>query len=307
MPPGEAITDDYVTEILKKDAQRSAQSRYLSAGLGSLLGSSRPRSNAPKPNTRFLRNIVKEADSHNAALRRKEEEESRERMRGLKRGSDGRAKEQPDRERPRDTDRRRDTERRHDKERRRHRSRSRSRSRSPNRERHRHKSHRDSHHRRRSKDRDSHRRRRSPASEEESDSDPLEYAIGPKPPPKVKPRGRGADSRSAMDSPFDPNYDPKMDVGLGQEEDGDDWDMALEALRDRAKWRKSGAERLKAAGFTDDEVAKWEKGGGGRDGEEKDISDVRWNKKGEGREWDRGKTVDGERVDVKAEWERRKD
>lgn len=110
-----------------------------------------------------------------------------------------------------------------------------------------------------------------------------------------------------MDARFDPNYDPNADVSLDQDEDGDDWDMALEALRDRAKWRKSGAERLKAAGFTDYEVAKWEKGGSGKGSGEKDISDVRWNKRGEGREWDRGKTVDGGRVDVKAEWGRLKD
>lgn len=110
-----------------------------------------------------------------------------------------------------------------------------------------------------------------------------------------------------MDSRFDPNYDPRMDVGLEQDEDGDDWDMALEALRDRAKWRKSGADRLRAAGFTDDEVAKWEKGGASRDDGEKDIGDVRWNSKSQGREWDRGKTIDGERVDVKADWGRLKD
>lgn len=110
-----------------------------------------------------------------------------------------------------------------------------------------------------------------------------------------------------MDSRFDPNYDPKMDVGLDQGDDGDDWDMALEALRDRAKWRKSGADRLRAAGFTDVEVANWEKSGASRDDGEKDIRDVRWNSKSEGREWDRGKKVDGARVDVKAEWGRLKD
>ena len=94
---------------------------------------------------------------------------------------------------------------------------------------------------------------------------------------------------------------PKEDVAPETNEDDDDWDMALEALRDRVKWRAQGANRLRAAGFTDDEVKKWEKGG------EKDIEDVRWSKKGEKREWDRGKTVDGERVDVKAEWGRLKD
>lgn len=99
-----------------------------------------------------------------------------------------------------------------------------------------------------------------------------------------------------------------MDVELEPAEYDDDWDMALEALRDRAKWRKSGAERLRAAGFTEEEVGHWEHGRTSRpEGAEKDISDVRWSKHGESREWDRGKVVDGGRVDVKAAWGRLKD
>lgn len=78
-----------------------------------------------------------------------------------------------------------------------------------------------------------------------------------------------------------------MDVQLDHEEELD-WDQALEALRDRQKWKQQGADRLKAAGFTDEEVRKWEKGG------EKTEDDVKWAKKGEGREWDRGKVFDAE-------------
>lgn len=80
---------------------------------------------------------------------------------------------------------------------------------------------------------------------------------------------------------------------------GDDWDQALEALKDRQKWKQQGAERLKAAGFTDEEVRKWETGG------EKSERDVRWAKEGEGREWDRGKVIgeDGD-VGVEAQWGR---
>lgn len=63
----------------------------------------------------------------------------------------------------------------------------------------------------------------------------------------------------------------------------DDWDQALEALRDRQKWKQQGADRLRAAGFTEEEVEKWKKGG------EKKEEDVKWAKKGESREWDRGK------------------
>lgn len=121
---------------------------------------------------------------------------------------------------------------------------------------------------------------------DDADSDPLEDLIGPKPPQKVVPRGRGAlRGPSGMDSRFSPDYDPKSDV---QPEDDarDDWDESLEALRDRAKFRQQGGDRLREAGFTEEQIKKWEKGG------EKSIDDVQWTKKGEGREWDRGKDVD---------------
>lgn len=120
--------------------------------------------------------------------------------------------------------------------------------------------------------------------EDEVDSDPLEDLIGPKPPPRVRGRGalRGA---SAMDSRFSPDYNPKSDI-QPDENVRDDWDESLEALRDRAKWKQQGADRLRQAGFTEDQIKKWEKGG------EKTIDDVRWSKKGEGREWDRGKDVE---------------
>lgn len=90
-----------------------------------------------------------------------------------------------------------------------------------------------------------------------------------------------------MDSRFTPDYDPKTDV---QPDDTvrDDWDESLEALRDRAKWKQQGADRLRQAGFTEDQIKRWEKGG------EKTIDDVQWTKKGEGREWDRGKKVESE-------------
>ena len=58
---------------------------------------------------------------------------------------------------------------------------------------------------------------------------------------------------------------------------------------------------MRAAGFTEEEVSKWEKGG------EKKEEDVRWKGRGEGREWDRGKVVDlhGD-VNTKPEWGRLK-
>lgn len=123
----------------------------------------------------------------------------------------------------------------------------------------------------------------------ESDSDPLEDIIGPKPPSPVRKRGRGTTSgSSAMDSRFASNYDPKADVSLNQDEEDDDWGSALEALRDRERWKQQGADRLRAAGFTDDQVKKWEKG------DQKNEEDVKWSKKGDEREWDRGKVLKGD-------------
>ncbi|KAF2477287.1 uncharacterized protein BDR25DRAFT_277053 [Lindgomyces ingoldianus] len=135
-----------------------------------------------------------------------------------------------------------------------------------------------------------------------SDSDPLEAIVGPLPPPQpiVRSRGRGAYKANsmAMDARFSSGYDPSTDIHLNSDVE-DDWDDALEALRDRQKWRQQGAERLKEAGFSADQVKKWEKG------DVKNEEDVVWTKKGEGREWDRGKVVDDDGdVDLRAEWAR---
>jgi len=71
---------------------------------------------------------------------------------------------------------------------------------------------------------------------------------------------------------------------------GDDWDLALEAMRDRAKWKQGTAERLKAAGFSEKEVERSESGSKrAAAGHEDEDQGVKWTKKGESREWDRGK------------------
>ena len=136
-----------------------------------------------------------------------------------------------------------------------------------------------------------------------SDTDPLDAIIGPPlppPPPKVLARGRGNfASSSAIDTHFSTNYDPSIDVHPDPEVD-DDWDQALEAIRDRQRWQKLGAERLKSAGFTEEEVKKWETGG------EKTEEDVKWKGRGEGREWDRGKVVCDDGVETRPEWGRLK-
>ena len=126
-----------------------------------------------------------------------------------------------------------------------------------------------------------------------SDSDPLESIVGPAPPPrepKVRARGRGAfASSAAMDAHFAANYDPSIDAHPNSDSEND-WDQALEALRDRQRWKQQGADRLRSAGFTEEEVSKWEKGG------EKREEDVRWKGRGEGREWARGKVVEDDEI-----------
>jgi hypothetical protein len=86
----------------------------------------------------------------------------------------------------------------------------------------------------------------------------------------------------------------------------DDWDMALEALRDRALWRENSADRLRAAGFTEQVVDRFaNNASAGSTGSEKDgrIGGFKWSKKGESREWDRGKVMDRDgHFDVKAPW-----
>ncbi|KAF2089944.1 hypothetical protein K490DRAFT_35298 [Saccharata proteae CBS 121410] len=398
---GGNLEDDYVAELLKKDAKASS-SRYTAVGLQAFLPK-RPTGHAPKPNTRFLRNILRETDTHNAALLAKEAEESRLRLRALKNGEAGGGADQdksskkesreerfreglqrPSKRRrvEEEDDERNSRRRRHrDRESDQHRSRRDTSSHREDRrerrkrrayeeddEKHRHRrvTHRSHHHRddrdrhrsdsgpkmaestdvRRSRSRRersvsssrsrsssrtrSHRKpRRRPRSSGErkgpeevlskaaskrnelarspspaSDSDPLEAIVGPAPPspkPNVRSRGRGTFSSSAaIDAHFASNYDPSQDVHPNSDLE-DDWDQALEALRDRQRWMQQGADRMKAAGFTDDEIKRWEKGG------EKKEEDVRWSKNGEGREWDRGKVVDDDgHVNLRPDWGRLK-
>lgn len=354
MPAGEALEDDYIITLLQKDAAEHKK-RYSTVGSGPLLTATTRRPDAPKPNTRFLKNIIRETDSHNAALKAREEQDSRARLRELRRQeSSGKRKreeggEEKDQKRRKEREvrpgrwasalgldgasdrsagrgRREDKTQRRDRDgdkdcggerdthRHRHRrERSQDREAEPNawksrqerrnhpRERSRSPRHRKEHRRR-------HRSRSRSPPEDDQDastatSDPLDESLGPQPSSQPLPRGRGALKSSTMDSRFREDYNPTDDVALGHDEE-DDWDMALEALKARTKWRTQGAERLRAAGFTEEEIERWEKSGGGRAGEggEKDVEDVRWRKKGERREWDRGKVVDGDGVELKAEW-----
>lgn len=86
-----AFSDDYVASILQRDADKKSTSNLSSlfSSVGSVTRATKPRSAAPKPNARFLRNLVRDVDSHNAALKEKEERESRRRMWDLQRGKKG--------------------------------------------------------------------------------------------------------------------------------------------------------------------------------------------------------------------------
>ncbi|PLB52440.1 hypothetical protein P170DRAFT_453823 [Aspergillus steynii IBT 23096] len=413
MPPtsgsaiGDVDSDDYVAQVLAGEA-RDSSLKYSAQGLGAYMPK-RPTGAAPKPNTRFLRHIIKETDTHNAALKRKEEREARERMRQLRTQAtasshdsretrrrqsttddrDSRRERKYDREdrhrshrrRPRSrsasADRERSSKYRHrheteeDRHRssrrsRRHRSYSRSRSRSPKEDRDSYSRRHRRHHRRRSgspsrsrsrspraresrrdkySERSSRHRSRereasrkhttttrkesptAPAQQNGYDSDPLEDLVGPLPAKEnapIRSRGRGAyrPNASNIDAHFAADYDPALDVQLEDDDAStkkstrrpvpglmtgdDDWELALEAVRDRARWRQRGEDRLREAGFNDSFVERWKSNTtstGAADDSEGRLEDVKWSKKGESREWDRGKFVDDEgHIDVKALW-----
>ncbi|CRG82847.1 hypothetical protein PISL3812_00193 [Talaromyces islandicus] len=353
MPLGEAIddptaNDDYVAQLLASEA-KDRSLKYSTLGLQAYLPR-RPTERAPKPNTRFLKNILRDTDSHNAALKRKEEQEARERMRQLH----GRNLIRIVTETTNGTDDvvigmkvttilivnslrgltddivmtirgpgehettpiprigLHDTEEMikmiavagtgvltdH------------------------------------VRDRPGHPRGtgKKIGALTGNLKDPLEDLVGPLPTSSrrkdiVASRGRGSyrENTSTIDSHFAHDYDPKLDVHLSEDDDStrrptrrpvaglmteeDDWDMALEALRDRAEWKKKGEERLRVAGFDSDVVDRWKShpafsmGNTSSHDTERNIEDVQWAKKGEGREWDRGKVMNEDGVyDIKAQW-----
>ncbi|KAK3396102.1 hypothetical protein B0T20DRAFT_416659 [Sordaria brevicollis] len=396
MPNDTIITDDYVAELLAKEASE-ASIKYSSMGLEAFR-STKP-ANKAKPNTNFLTRIIRETDSHNAAIKAKETAEAQARLSGLEEAEekkrlrtnpslqdirrrqlgaistllsgqkrrrevdevgqpstknesskDQKKSQSGDKDRHKRGESRRSDdedakdrsgERRHhhhhrrhhrdeersSREERRHRDRSRSRSPRHRERRHRHRSrsplssdedntkHSRSSHKSRSrksekesrstKDRDitsektfSSRRHGRLTEKVTSDSDPLDDLIGPVAPPPadsypppVRTRGRGAGrGGAAMDGRFANDYDPSEDMQLDETDlkvsKNDNWDDMVESFRDRQKWLKQGADRLRAAGFSEEDIQKWEKTGPNG---EKDIDDVRWTKAGEKREWDRGK------------------
>ncbi|PYI02544.1 hypothetical protein BO78DRAFT_376793 [Aspergillus sclerotiicarbonarius CBS 121057] len=380
MPPntgkaiGDPSDDAYVAQVLAREA-RDSSLKYSAHGLEAYMPK-RPTGAAPKPNTRFLRNIIRETDNHNAALKRKEEREARERMRQLKTQTSSSSSQDAKREQRRSQPLtgggigvvqclQRGTN---------------------------------------LTGADGDAKLRIPMmtgiytqgrvvaidripgleadpqpigmpilavvadgiavatilcrdpvpgprqlltgagiktvsagatgalnSPSDNESDPLEDLVGPLPakeddgdyPAPIRSRGRGAykPNMSNIDAHFAPDYDPTTDVHL--EDDGqagsrstrrpvpglmngdDDWELALEALRDRARWKQRGEGRLREAGFSNDFVDRWKSNTTSTPGEDSEgrLEDVKWSKKGEGREWDRGKFVDEDgHIDVKASW-----
>ncbi|KHN98837.1 pre-mRNA-splicing factor 38B [Metarhizium album ARSEF 1941] len=131
----------------------------------------------------------------------------------------------------------------------------------------------------------SHARRRkkpSPPPALDQDSDPLEDLIGPPPPPKF--RGRGTIGGAAeLDRRFSASYDPRLDVQIDEDEE-DTWGDILESFRDRQKLKLHQDQRLKDAGFTEEEIQRAKGTATNKTGEQ-----VVWSKAGEKREWDKGK------------------
>ena len=172
-----------------------------------------------------------------------------------------------------------------DSRRRMHRRRSRDRTRSPARRR-RSRSPNDDRQRRKHRNRSPIRETARPSTsghKSAEDSDPLDDLIGPMPAPQ--PRGRGAVAGSSgIEMRFSEAYDPKLDVQMDGD-NGQDWDDAVEAFRDRQKLRQNQEQRLRAAGFSLGEIQKAQ---GEDDRAERDVT---WSKAGEKREWDKDKVL----------------
>ncbi|KAI1610320.1 hypothetical protein EDD36DRAFT_322305 [Exophiala viscosa] len=354
--------DEYVAKLLAEDARKSSL-KYATMGMSALVPK-RPTGAAPKPNTRFLKALVRDADSHNAALKQKEEHEAKGRLRNIRKSEGSHESRRDHGRHHRDSEHRHERERGSDRKRRRlstdgvdqrrtrherserHRTSRRSRSPEhqsrPSRE-HRHKDEKrrddsdsaaEDRHPSRSHNHKSARRstsrsrgsesksRHSPDNKphnEHSDrrrsrsrspsasltsSDPLSSIIAPKPTdPNLRKKGRGFHhtTHSNIDTRFSSTYDPSRDVDPEDppSDEEADWDNALEALRDRRAWRTKQADRMREAGFKEDEIKRWEttttsaktsRSGAFADRDnEGDLKNVKWAKKGEQREWDAGK------------------
>ncbi|QPH18801.1 hypothetical protein C2857_003901 [Epichloe festucae Fl1] len=81
MSNDELLTDDYVAGLLAQDA-KDCSLKYSAMGMEAFRDNKKS-SSMLKPNTRFLRHIIKDTDTHNKALLAKEAAESKARLKDL--------------------------------------------------------------------------------------------------------------------------------------------------------------------------------------------------------------------------------
>ncbi|KAK5940017.1 hypothetical protein PMZ80_007435 [Knufia obscura] len=335
MPPASDLDDDYVARLLAEDAKKTSH-KYASQGL-SAFQPKRRAADVLKPNTRFLSHIVREADHHNAALKRKEEQESERRLRALRDGhepprkrlradesdqskrsrmlkdilgatqQDSSGKHRSAADESRSSRDHRDGGKAEQKHSRRHRSRERHRLSDGSRRYQRRNSPSPSEdenvQQRRKRHKSAPRERSVNVEERNRHQRPLPVAASRNPSQLdgtisdgeeavQKKRGRGAHrARPGIDEHFARSYDPSQDVSLDSDHDSDaeDWDLALEAMRDRAKWKRNQASRMREAGFDENQISKMENSFLVDDSHDGNRSSVKWSSKGEVREWDAGK------------------
>jgi len=274
------LTDEYIVKLLEDDAIAVSgrtvnsffSSKYVYINLldnFNLIISNRPPADKPKPNTRFLQNIIQSTDSHNAYLLEKERRESkiridREKNKNKRRERDDRAiysvrerfsnlesnnkQESDGRERVEKKDR---YEKQRERSRDYNRSSRRDRSRSPDRQYTSSKS--------TKRERDVNEIKRDDSQSNNTSE------MGPQVENNTK-RGRGDMSSKKIDDHFKPNYDPSVDKRIP------DMNDMMEEYRNR--------QRIKSRQFSNQNTEM-----------ETEEGIVRWNKIGEDREWDRGKIL----------------
>ncbi|KAF4999474.1 hypothetical protein FDECE_11510 [Fusarium decemcellulare] len=86
MTNNDILTDDYVADLLSQEAS-DCSLKYSAMGMDAYRTNKKP-ANMLKPNTRFLRHIIKDTDTHNKALLAKEAAESRARLKDLERAEE---------------------------------------------------------------------------------------------------------------------------------------------------------------------------------------------------------------------------
>ena len=274
-----SFTDDYVASILQRDADKKSTSN-LSSLFSTVGGKSRPRSSAPKANARFLKNLVRDVDSHNTALKEKEERESRRRMWDLQRGKKGERPERPKKKVEDDDDEERSSKRRRRSLERyapgsgKH-KRARSRSRSPDRERKHPHHHRSSEHRRRHRSTEREReksRSRSPDASRRS---------------RDKRRHKNTDRERERSKSRSRSRSPERRHRRRPEPD--EPDSSEDEIGPDLPARGRGSQHASILDQKEDEYTTVPRPAVG---DEADIANVKWTAKGQEREWDRGKDKD---------------